>query len=178
MPQAAKNSRLSMLHYLASLLQHKTPELYQFNKQLEQLFKSSLRSQQLLKADMDELVGQLNQTGQPPRTNDTGTFANQDTFEARMSEFRAHAEQEMQEVEHLYETMVQQTGATTTFFGEPEMRVDELFRKLSEFIQKYKEAQMEHKRLITDDMLMSMNAIQGSAVLSTPFGGDAKRTKL
>jgi len=155
--KASNNSRITLLHYLASVLKNKMPELYDFHKSLDVVLNNNIRPENVIELEMRDLSGQIMLANEElGHVENQGPTIDGDEFYANIAGFCSKSADEMQAIEHLFELMQRRMYATTAYFGESTMSMDKLFEKLNEFLVKYKEAQSEHGRLIKNDMLLSM----------------------
>jgi len=150
--KASGDSRITLLHYLCSVLKTKMPELYDFHKQLTSLSKTP-KKQNEIEIELRDISAQIMLANHELSNNAALVEDSSDTFYANMSEFCKEAAEKSEEMEEEFNNMVYTSQVSSLYLGENNVSMDKIFEMLSKFIGSYIAAQQEHTRLIKPDMV-------------------------
>jgi len=151
--KASGDSRITLLHYLCSVLRMRKPELYDFPTQLKALARLPL-THDAIALSLRELQAQVNVAASAVTAmEDVDDTEGEDTFRAMLEGFCVQCADEAGRLAMEYAHMEETSLATTAYMGEPNLPVDQLLERLSSFISRYRQAQKEHTQLIKREML-------------------------
>ena len=161
--KAAGNSRITLLHYLCSVLKTKMPELYNFYEQLPCCMPQGKlpKPQNQIEIELRDVSGQIMIANHEITNNANEELpieGVQDVFYSSMAAFCKEAGEDAASLKDEFNTMTETIWNTANYLGEPNIAMDKLFEMLSNFIASYMKAQQEHTRLIKDVELTNPGA--------------------
>jgi len=157
--KASGDSRITLLHYLCSVLKSKMPELYDFYKQLPQ---AKLPKQNQIEIELRDITAQImlanHELAHQQEAGHSDEIVDQelgvaDTFYQNMTSFCQDAAEDADRLEDEFNAMAETTQMTSAYLGEHNSTMDKVFEMLSAFLTSYMKAQGEHGRLIKSDVV-------------------------
>jgi len=157
------NPRITLLHYLAGVLQKKDDDLYYFEEDLSLLHTASKVDLNSVKAEFSQLRHRVNASqkevelcaAETEVQSAMGTDAPEDNFGKDMYEACVlGAPSEFQDLADVMTETQDLVSATAAFFGERPDGVQEMLQVLNMFVEEFRrvKSEMESRRGMTDEL--------------------------